>query len=188
MVNLQKTKNNKTRRISYLGILAAMSIMSVYLIHFPILPMLPFMKYDPADIPILVGAFALGPWFGVILTVVTCIVQGLTISAGSGIYGIIMHMLATLSLVVTASVIYNHKKTKKSAIIGLFCGTLMMTVVMVPANYIVTPLFLGVPASMITPLVLYIILFNLIKAGVNSILTFLLYKKISGFLHRKPQK
>ncbi len=187
MLNLRK-KKNKTRRISYLGILAAMSIMSVYLIHFPILPMLPFMKYDPADIPILVGAFAFGPWFGVILTVVTCVVQGLTVSAGTGIYGIIMHMLATMSLVLTASLIYNHKKTKKSAAIGLFCGTMMMTIVMVPANYIVTPLFLGVSPSMITPLVIYIILFNLIKAGVNSVLTFLLYKKISAFLHGKKHK
>ena len=48
----------------------------------------------------------------------------------------------------------------------------------------ITPLFMGVERSVVVSLLPYIILFNIIKAGINSIATFFLYKRISGFLHR----
>ena len=56
------------------------------------------MEYDPADIPILIGAFAFGPAAGLALTAVTALIQGVTVSAGSGIYGIIMPVLDRVKL------------------------------------------------------------------------------------------
>ena len=55
---------------------------------------------------------------------------------------------------------------------------------MIGANLIITPLFMGVPRSMVWDLMPFIVGFNAIKAGINSIVTFFLYKRISGFLHR----
>ena len=86
--------------------LVAIAVVLVYLIHFPILPMLPFMEYDPADVPIMIGTFAFGPLAGIVLTAVTCLVQGLTVSASSGVYGIIMHFVATGTYVLVAGLIY----------------------------------------------------------------------------------
>ena len=63
-------------------------------------------------------------------------------------------------------------------------GTAAMAVVMIGANLIITPLFMGVPRSMVWDLMPFIVGFNAIKAGINSIVTFFLYKRISGFLHR----
>lgn len=80
--------------------------------------------------------------------------------------------------------IYRHKKTKKEAIIALAAGTAAWVVVMYFANLTITPLFMGVPTEVVKGLMPFILLFNAIKAGVNSIITFLLYKRISGFLHR----
>ena len=146
---------------------------------------MPFLEYDPADIPILIGTFAFGPGAGIILTLVTAILQGVTVSAQSGAYGIIMHIIATTALVlVTAGLIYSKNKSKKSAIIALVAGTLAMVIVMIPANMLITTRFMGLTLEALMPFMPWIIAFNLVKAGMNSVVTFLVYKRISPFLHR----
>lgn len=176
--------NHKTVVLAKMGMLVAISIVLVAIIHFPIFPMVSFMEYDPADIPILIGTFAFGPLAGLLLTIVTSVIQGVTVSAASGAYGIIMHIIATGILVMVAGLIYSHKKTRKGAIIALIAGVLAMTVAMMGANMIITPLFMGVPRSMVWDLMPFIAAFNFIKAAVNAFVTFLLYKRVSGFLHR----
>ena len=174
----------KTTKLAKMAMLVAILIVLVALIRFPIFPAVAFLEYDPADIPILIGTFAFGPLAGILLTVVTSVLQGLTVSSASGAYGIIMHIIATCTLVIVAGLIYNREKTKKHAVIGLICGTLAMAVVMACANMVITPLFMGVPASAVWSLMPFIVGFNLIKAGINSLVTFLLYKRISPFLHK----
>ena len=167
-----------------MAMLVAISIVLVAIIHLPILPMVPFLEYDPADIPILLGTFAFGPAAGLLLTFVTAILQGVTVSAQSGAYGIIMHIIATSALTLTAGTIYSKEKTKKRAVMALVCGTLAMVLVMIPANMLITTRFMGLTLEALMPFMPWIVLFNLIKAGVNSVVTFLVYKRISPFLHR----
>ena len=81
-------QQNNTARLAKMAMLVAISIVLVMLIHFPIFPAVAFLEYDPADIPILIGTFAFGPAAGVVLTVVTAVLQGLTVSSSSGLYGI----------------------------------------------------------------------------------------------------
>ena len=120
----------KTVKMVKMGVMVAISVAMVYLVHFPIFPAVPFLEYDPADISILIGTFAFGPEAGLVLTVVTAVVQGLTVSAGSGLYGILMHMIATGVLVLVSGMIYNRKKTKATAVFGLTAGMAAMAVVM----------------------------------------------------------
>ena len=79
-----------------MAMLVALSLILVMLINFPILPAIPFMKYDPADIPILIGSFLFGPMGGVILTAIVSILQGLFISGDGGPIGIVMVLLLLL--------------------------------------------------------------------------------------------
>ena len=175
---------NRTVKIVKMGVMVAISVALVYLIHFPIFPAVAFLGYDPADIPILIGTFAFGPLAGLVLTAVTSVVQGLTVSAASGLYGILMHVIATGVLVAVSGFIYRRKKTRVTAAAGLVCGTAAMAAVMIGANMVITPAFMGVPAGAVWQLMPFIIGFNVIKAGINGIVTFILYKRISGFLHR----
>jgi len=157
-------------------IMAGLSVALVFFIDFPIFPQASFLEYDPADIPILIVTFAYGPLAGLIVTAVTSIVQGLTISAQSGVYGILMHILSTGSYVLTAGIIYRLKYNRSGAGIGLFCGVLASAAVMAAANLVITPLFMGVPVEAVKSMLLPIIIpFNLIKAGTNGVVTFLLY-------------
>lgn len=177
-------KGNNVRKITSLGMLGAISIILVAVVHFPIIPAAPFLEYDPADVPILIGTFAFGPMAGFLLTIVVSIIQGMTVSAASGgPIGIVMHIFATGSCVLIAGNIYNRNKTRKSAAIALLIGALVMTTAMVLMNLILTPIFLGQSMeTVIKMLVPAIIPFNLIKAGLNCALTFVLYKSISHLL------
>ena len=177
--------SKKTSTLAKLGILAAVSVVLVAIVHFPLIPAAAFLEYDPADVPILLGTFALGPAAGLLLTVVASVIQGVTVSASSGWYGILMHVIATGTYVIVAGNIYKAHKTKKQAIIALVCGTLAMTAVMIPANLFITPIFMGAPrAAVAAMLPTAIIPFNLLKAGINSVITFLLYKRVSPLLHK----
>ena len=178
------TANNRTVKVVKMGVMVAISVALVYLIHFPIFPAVSFLEYDPADIPILIGTFAFGPLAGLVLTLVTSIVQGLTVSAGSGLYGILMHVIATGVLVAVSGGIYHRKKTRKAAVIGLVCGMAAMTAAMIGANMVITPIFMGVPASVVWELMPFIAAFNIMKAGINGAVTFILYKRMANFLRR----
>ncbi|MDQ9708161.1 ECF transporter S component, partial [Acinetobacter baumannii] len=69
----------KIKILTNMAMLASLSFVLVLLINFPILPAVPFMKYDPADIPILIGSFLFGPIGGLILTAIVSVIQGLFI-------------------------------------------------------------------------------------------------------------
>lgn len=178
--------NPKTKKLAVMAMLVALSVVMVGLIHFPIFPAAPFLEYDPADIPILIGAFAYGPLAGIILTVIASLVQGFTVSAAAGLYGILMHIIATSTLVLVAGGIYKVKHTKGGAFIGLLAGTLAMGGIMMVANHFITPYFTGWPVETVDAMLIPIMLpFNLIKAGTNSVITFLVYKAVSRFIIKR---
>ncbi len=175
-------RNEKTRKLAVMAMLTALSIVLVYALHFPLIPAAAFLEYDPADIPILIGAMAYGPVAGVILTVVVSVIQGTLIST-TGPWGILMHIIATGVLCIVAGGIYKLRRTRTGAVVGLVCGTLAMGLVMVPANHFITPIWMGAPVAVVDALILPGILpFNLLKAGINSLVTFLLYKPISRYV------
>lgn len=173
-------KNWTQRKLVTLAMLAGLSVVLMYLVHFPIIPGASFLEYDMADIPILIGTFLFGPASGLILTALVAVIQGATVSAASGWIGILMHFIATGSFVIVAGLIYKHFATRRSAVWGLVAGTLTMTAVMIPLNLIFTVMFMGVPQEAVVAMLLpAIIPFNLIKAGINSVLTFFVYKPVS---------
>jgi len=184
MENNQLNTQKTTVKLAKMGLLVAISIVLVYFIHFPIFPAVSFLEYDPADISIMIGTFAFGPLAGLALAVVTAIIQGVTVSAHSGLYGILMHIIATGVFVLVAGLIYKFKKTKKGAVLALIAGTISMVVVMFFANLVITPMFMGVDRQVVMDLMGFILAFNALKAGINSIVTFLLYKRLSRFLHK----
>ena len=51
-------KKESIRKLTVMAMLVAVSVILVYLLHFPLFPAAAFLEYDPADIPILIGAFA----------------------------------------------------------------------------------------------------------------------------------
>lgn len=176
-------RSERTIKLAKMAMLAAISAVLVLLIRIPF-PPAPYLVYDPADIPIFIGAFAFGPLAGVALTFVVSFIQAFVLG-GDGLIGFFMHFVATGSFVLLAGYIYKRNKSRKTAVIALICGTILMTVSMMLWNLLITPIFLGVPrAAVIAMLGTVILPFNLLKAGINSVVTFMTYKSIAKFLHR----
>ncbi|MEG1190925.1 MAG: ECF transporter S component [Oscillospiraceae bacterium] len=169
----------KTKKLTVMAMLIALSVVLVLIIKIPIIPPL---EYDAGDIPILIGGFLLGPVPGLIITLIASVVQGLTVSAATGPWGILMHFLATGAFVLVASLFYQHNKTRKNAAIGILLGALTMAVIMMGLNLVIMPLW-GIPLEQVKSMMFPVIApFNLLKAGINGLVTFILYKPISNLI------
>ena len=168
----------KSKKITGIGLLVALSIIVGYFIHFPVLPQAPFLLYDPGSVFLLIGSFKLGPKIGLLMSLLTAVLFALITGQG-GPYGALMNFLATGTLVFVASQIYFLNHTKKGAVLGVILGTVAMTLIMVPANLVITPLYLGVSRDIVTKMLLpAIIPFNLIKGILSGVITLIVYKRI----------
>lgn len=171
-----------TERLAKLAMMTAVSVVLLLIVRIPF-PPAPFLVYDPADVPIYITAFAFGPAEGLIVTLVVCLLQAFGLG-GDGLYGFLMHFVATGIVAVVIGCIYRNNKTRKTAIKALVIGVVVSVIVMCIMNLIVTPIYMGAPRSAVVAMIPTVIIpFNLLKAGVNSLITFILYKRISGLLH-----
>ena len=175
---MQNKHKVSVKKITTLGVMAALSVALAFYIHIPFSPA-PFLEYDPADIPIFIVSFIFGPLWGIALTIIVSVLQGLTVSAGSGLYGILMHVFATSAFVIVSGIVYRFNKSHMGAIAALSLGCLTQTLIMIPLNLIFTPMFLGSPVDSVLEMIIPVILpFNLMKAGINAIVTGLLFKHL----------
>ena len=171
-----------TQKLAKLAMMTAVSLVLLLIVRIPF-PPAAFLVYDPADVPIYITAFAFGPLEGLCVTLVVCLIQAFGLG-GDGLYGFAMHFVATGIVAVAIGMIYRGRKTKKTAIIALATGVAVTVVVMCLMNILVTPAYMGAPREAVIAMIPTVIIpFNLLKAGINSLLTFILYKRISGLLH-----
>jgi riboflavin transporter FmnP len=180
-----KKKRFTTREITTIAVMAALSVVMVTFAKFPF-PPAPFLEYDAADIPIFIVAFAFGPAAGLILTIVVSVIQGLTVSVATMPWGVLMHIIATGSFVLAAGNLYKRNKTRKRAGIALLAGVAVWTGAMMVCNLLITPVYMNVPLEQVAGMLVPVLLpFNLMKAGINAGVTFLLYKPLSRLIHSK---
>ncbi len=168
------------RKLCTMAVLVALSVVLFLVLKIPFFPAAaPHLEYEMTDVPILVGSFMFGPVAGLILTVIASVIQGVTVSAHSGPVGILMHIIATGAFAGTAGIIYKHKRTQKGALLALAGGTMAMAAIMIPANLTITVHLYGVPYEAVKGMLLPVIIpFNLLKAGLNSIIIFFVYKPL----------
>ena len=177
-------RNSKLQLVTKIGILSALAFL-LYLVEFPLPLFPPFLKIDLGDLPAIIGAFALGPWAGVMIELIKNILH-LIIRSSTGGIGEVGNFLTGAAYVLVAASIYYRNKSKKTAIFGLTTGTIVMAVAMCFFNFfILIPVFTNSPISMENiPLILTAILpFNLLKGAILSVITLMLYKSLSPILH-----
>ena len=165
------------KKLSFSAVICALAVVAVLAVHFPIFPAVSFLEYDPGDIAVLFAGLLLGPWWGLGITLVVSLVQGITVSAASGVYGILMHIISTGTLVLVSALAARLFKGRLNAELSVLCGVLAAAAVMVGANLLITPLFMGVTMDDVLGIMLpFILPFNLIKLGVNGALACVVYR------------
>ena len=173
--------NNKTKKLTTIGMLCAIAYVAV---AFGRIPIVLFLKYDPKDIVIAIGGLIFGPLTSLLVSFTVSLVEMFTIS-DTGILGFIMNVLSSGSFACTAAFIYKKRHKLSGAVIGLVSGWMLMVIVMLLWNYLITPIYMGVTREEVAELLIPAFLpFNLIKGGLNTAVTMLLYKPVVTALRR----
>ena len=171
-----------TKELTTLAMITAIAYVLVSVVRIPVVL---FLKYEPKDVIITIGGFLMGPSAVLISSSVVALIEMFTISE-TGIIGCIMNFLSTCSYACVAALVYKKRHTLKGAIAGLAAGTVFMVSAMLLWNYLITPLYMtGTSRADIAGMLLPVFLpFNLLKAGLNSSITLLLYKPLVNGLRR----
>ena len=189
----------RSRKIAVTAMLSAAATVLMAL-DFPI-PFLipPFVKMDFSELPALLAAFSLGPVWGAAVCLVKNLIN-LTMSSTNGV-GELCNFLLGVCFVIPAGVIYRHWKTRWGALAAALAGAVLMAVCSVPINYFISYPFyttfmpidtiIGMYQELIPSvdgLLACLIVFNapftLLKALLDTLLAFLIYKPLSPLLHR----
>ncbi len=174
-------KKISVKKLTAMAMLAAMAYVTVALVR---IPAVLFLKYEPKDVILTIGGFLFGPIASFAVSLAVSLLEMVTISE-DGIYGCIMNLVSSCAFACTAALLYRRKHTLGGAIAGLAAGSAAVAGVMVLWNWIITPLYMGIDRKIVEGLLLTTFLpFNLIKAGLNSALTLLLYKPLVTALRR----
>lgn len=184
----QQTKKMSVSLMTRIGMMCAISVVLGFFPEIPMAFFAPWLKLDFAYVPMLLTGYALGFWPGFIVLAVKNVFQALT-SNSAGV-GQVADMLMGTAMLLPAALLYRSSRTRKGALLGMAVGVVSMTVVGVLTNrFLLLPIFLGgnFAAYMDSnPYILWIAVvpFNLIKGAAVSVVTFLLYKRLSPFLRR----
>ena len=182
-------------RLAGTAVLTAMAAALMYY-EMPLPFMPPFLKFDFSEIPVLMGSFALGPVFGVVIELLKNLIH-LPMSQTAGI-GEMSNFITGSIYVLTAGLIYNKMHSKPGIIVSSAVATIVLALVGIPLNaYVTLPLYAAVlgfsteaivgMSQAVNPLITSkwslilwgFVPFNLFKGIVVGIITFLVSLPLS---------
>ncbi|MDO5293617.1 MAG: ECF transporter S component [bacterium] len=197
---MNQTRVFSTRNLVLMGMLGALSAV-LMLFKFPVPFALSFYTIDFSEVPVLIGAFALSPVAGVIIELIKNLLNLLINGTQTAGVGELANFISGSILVFTAATIYRRNRSRNGAVIGLTVATIVMSIASCFINYFVTlPVYFvafgmnwdtimnmsqAISDSITNPLmflVLSVLPFNLLKCGLSSLITLLLYKHVSPIL------
>lgn len=200
----EKRKISPARRVSIIGICAAIATV-LHMLDFPLLFIAPeFYKLDFSELPVLLCGFYLGPSATVACEGIKILLKLLLKGSSTAFVGDFANFVVGCSLVLPATIFYHMHKSKHSALIGLILGSVCITVFGSAFNAIyLLPKFAelyeipldaiigmgskihGQINSVSTFVFFCVAPLNLVKAGMVSVLTMLLYKRVARPLFGK---
>lgn len=194
-------KVSATKFITVCGMFGALAGI-LMLLEIPVFFAPSFYKIDLSELPVMIGGMYLGPVAAVIIELVKILLKLVLKGTTTAFVGDFANFAVGCSLVLPAVIVYHTRKNRTRALVGLVTGTLVMTVFGTLFNaWYLLPAFsklYGIPmdaliemGTAVNPRIHDITTFvifsvgplNLLKGVVISILTLLLYKRISRFLH-----
>ncbi|MBP3728872.1 MAG: ECF transporter S component [Lachnospiraceae bacterium] len=194
-----------TRNMVVIAILGAAAGL-LMLVELPLTFVAPnFYKLDISELPVMIGTFALGPWAGVLIELVKLLVKFVIKGSSTGGVGELANFLIGCAMVIPAGILYRLRKTKKQAVLALLFGTLSMALAGMVMNAVVLlPFYANImPLDTIISLgtaifpqvnsvwsfaLWCVVPFNLIKGLLISVLTMLLYKRVSRLIKEAGQR
>ena len=167
------------KRLCVVSLFCALAFVLTY-IKLPV----SFLSLEIKDSVIVLCTLIFGPLAGLAIAILVPILELITHST-TGVYGLIMNMLSSVTFAMVTGLIYKYKKSFYGAIVSLLSGVFAVTAVMVLANLLVTPYYMHVPVQTVVTLIPKMLLpFNLVKATLNGAIVLLMYKPLSQTLKK----
>ncbi len=204
-MNRNKKENQKvdlSKRLAFIGMFSAISTV-LMLFELPLWFAPGFYKLDFSEIPVLICSFAMGPVAGIFVELCKVLLKLVIKGTSTAFVGDFANFVIGSTLILPAAIIYQFRKTKKGAIIGVIVGTLVMTVFGSAFNAVyLLPKFaqlygmsldaiiqmgtaVNPSITNVSTLVLFAVVpMNLLKGVLDSIVVVLIYKYISRVMHR----
>ena len=194
-------KTSAARRAACVGVLSAISaVLMLFEIPMPFAPS--FYKLDLSEIPVMIGAYAFGPSAGVLIEFIKIVLKLFMKGTSTAFVGELANFAVGSSFVIPAATLYYANKTKTTAIKSCVLGTICITLFGTTFNALyLLPAFAklyGMPLDAILALgrdvnslagdtiytfvIACVAPLNFIKGAVDSLLTLLVYKRISPVL------
>ena len=195
-------KRNSVHNLTVAAMLSAVAFVLMFL-DFSLPMIIPsFVKMDFSDLPALLGAFALGPVYGIVISLVKNLLHLIIPGTSTAGVGEVCNFLLGAIFAYAGGFVYQRRKTRRTALIGAAAGAVAMAVLSVPVNYFITypayvefyhlPLeaILGMyqailPAadSLIKCLIIFNMPFTLVKGLLDAAICMVIYKSLSPILH-----
>ncbi len=194
-------KTSAARRAAAVGLLSAISaVLMLFELPMPFAPS--FYKLDISELPVMIGAYAFGPSVGVLIEFIKIVLKLFMKGTSTAFVGELANFAVGSSFVIPAATLYYANRTKKTAIKSCILGTICITIFGTAFNALyLLPAFAklyGMPLeailsmgaevnslagdSIITFVIACVAPLNLIKGTVDSVITLLVYKRISPVL------
>ena len=198
---------NKSK-VKHLTLAALMGAMAFVLMYFSFsVPVIsPFAEFDLSAIPELIGGFVLGPVGGMEIITVKILLKLVFKGSSSMMTGEVQNFILETAFVLPAAIWYQKHKTKKGALQGIILGSIISIIISIFTNvYLIFPAYIklyGMDWDSIiaictavnpgiknipTLIAFSIVPFNIISRAITSVVTILVYKKISGPLKKMIQ-
>jgi len=196
-----RKKFSDTHYITYTAVLSAVAGV-LMLFEIPLFFAPSFYKLDLSELPVLICTFYLGPVAGVVSELLKVMIKLVLKGTSTAFVGDFANFAVGCSFVLPASIVYHSRPSRRTALLGLVVGTLIMTTFGSAFNALyLIPKFAqlfhtdlstivamgtkvnGAITSVSTLVLFAVVPFNLLKGVVVSLLTMLLYKRISPLLH-----
>jgi len=176
-------KNKSVSYIVKVGLLSAIALI-LYLLEFPIFPAFPWLMADASDVPALLGGFALGPIAGVLVEFIKNVLH-FAVKGMTGGVGELANFLLGVAYVLPAIWLYRTRKSRKVAIIGMLIGVVLACVMSIVLNlYVFIPLYFPSMENVWGYIFAGAVPMTAIKTVAQSIIVALVYKPLSGILHK----
>lgn len=191
---------SKTKQLTLAALMGALAFL-LFFFNFPIPVLSPFAELDLSAVPELIGGFMLGPVGGVEIITVKLLLKLLFQGSSSMLTGEVQNFLLECAFVLPASIYYGKNKTKKGAVIGLVIGGVVTIIASIFTNvYLIFPAYIKLynmnwdmileTFSKVNPMIkniptmvaFSVVPFNLVSRVITSLVTLILYKKISSFI------
>ncbi len=201
-----KNKNKGGINIRYIaatGVFGALSAV-LMMLSFSVPFMPAFIKLDFSELPALITAFSMGPVYGVAVCLIKNLIN-LPFTTTGGI-GELANFVLGCCLVLPAGLIYKFRKNRISALVSALIGSVCMAAVGLASNYFVmypiyqkflpieqiinmyaeilpgAATFVPAASPLFNCLLIFNVPFTFLKGAIVTVITFLIYKRISPII------